>query len=210
VSAARPARLAGAELRAALDGAAGGGPARERAWEALLPEVRRRLARWCRERGEGPLTDREDVVADVCALLLRRLPRAWPLSRARGVDPEAFLWRVLVLAYVDVLRTRLGRASGPHEHHGFWTLSLDVPLVSDVEGETFAEALPDPAEGPEQVVIARDALRRLWAVATPGERAVLSGRIRGESFRAIGAALGITESGAYMRSRRMAERARAA
>lgn len=205
--AARPARLAGAELRAALDGAAQAGPARERAWEALLPEVRGRLARWCRDRGEGPLTDREDVVADVCVELLRRLPRAWPIARARGVDPEAFLWRVLELAYVDVLRARLGRASGPHVHHGFWTLSLDVPVASEVEGETFAEVLVDPAEGPEGTAIARDALRRLWAVATPGERAVLSGRIRGESFRAIGTALGITESGAFMRWRRMAERA---
>jgi DNA-directed RNA polymerase specialized sigma24 family protein len=178
------------------------GPECERAWDRLAPEVTRRLGRWCRAAGHGPLTDREDVAADVHLELVRRLPRAWPASRARGVDPSAFLWRLVRLVYIDTLRTRLGRAAGYHADPGFWALSLDV-AVTEAGDETFAAIIPDRRDGPAEQAEAGDYLRRVWAGLAPADRLVLAGRLTGIVLPEMGAALGISMSGAGQRWRRM-------
>lgn len=125
--------------------------------EALLPQVRPAIVRYCRSRlaRVGGL-DEDDVAQEVCLALLSALPS----YRDKGRPFGAFVFAIAAHKVADAAR---GAARSP----------LPVPALPD---------LPDRCPGPEETVLAGVDARRarlLLASLPAGQRRLLLLRVAG-------------------------------
>lgn len=133
-------------------------------------------------RGQRPLIglDRDDFLGIGMAAL-------W--QAALGFDPSreaafatfatVIVRRAIAKAKMQERRSRCGRGE---------LLSLDEAAYDDEEGDLLVDTLVDPAVNVEREVVTRELVRGLL----DRERDIVRRRVEGESYRAIGAALGVS------------------
>lgn len=143
------------------------------ATEALLRAVRRLVHGYCRARLGGFAGGEhaaDDTAQEVCLAVLTALPR----YRDQGVPFEAFVYGIAARKVADVQRSSFRR-----------------PVPTDVLPDA-----PDAAEGPEDVVMRRDAAdraRALLDLLPPQQREVVTLRVAaGLSAEEAGRALGMS------------------